>query len=281
MIDEFRDTRCAPSKTYQDGSCIPLDILTEMANAYNRTSSKQKIYVPTNVDNAQKKQIILKQFEQVFKDCNDQMCWLKKPFVAYLNKETYTDLKNFTFRPSGPEGRFEWLSTIDINKTMRQYEQKYSNFKFLGTVPIDFDNLPEVGFNNLNFEELQKNGKTKIGAVFNLDEHYKSGSHWVALFADLEKSQIYFSDSYGIKPHNNIQKFIDRIDGHLKKKYTNIDKRINRTRHQYEGSECGVYSINFILRLLRGDSFEDITKQRIKDRTINKCRMKYFNNTKF
>ena len=31
-----------------------------------------------------------------------------------------------------------WLSTIDINKVMKQYE-KNSDFVFLGAVPIDFD----------------------------------------------------------------------------------------------------------------------------------------------
>ena len=51
-----------------------------------------------------------------------------------------------------------------------------------------------------------KKGKYKLGVIFNLDEHYKSGSHWVALYADLNKDQVYFFDSYGKKPEKRIRK---------------------------------------------------------------------------
>jgi hypothetical protein len=55
------------------------------------------------------------------------------------------------------------------------------------------------------------------------------------------------------------------------------DIRFNRVQHQYGASECGVYSINFIVRLLRGDSFDTIHGGRIPDENINVCRKKYFN----
>ena len=42
---------------------------------------------------------------------------------------------------------------------------------------------------------MEKNHK-KIGMVINLDEHWKRGSHWVGLYANIDKSQIYFFDSY-------------------------------------------------------------------------------------
>ena len=45
----------------------------------------------------------------------------------------------------------------------------------------------------------------------NLDEHYKKGSHWVALYADLSKYQVYYFDSVGKKPRKRIKKFINKI----------------------------------------------------------------------
>jgi hypothetical protein len=54
----------------------------------------------------------------------------------------------------------------------------------------------------------------------------------------------------------------------------------NKIQHQRENSECGVYSMNFILRLLKGDSFETICNSKIPDKQINKCRNVYFNNVK-
>ena len=50
----------------------------------------------------------------------------------------------------------------------------------------------------------------------------------------------------------------------------------NRNRHQYKNSECGVYSLNFILRLLNGNKFNDIVSKKVLDDEINQCRDKYF-----
>ena len=49
-----------------------------------------------------------------------------------------------------------------------------------------------LGISNINFHDLEKSGKNKIGMVINLDEHWKEGSHWVALYTDLKNNQIYF-----------------------------------------------------------------------------------------
>ena len=44
--------------------------------------------------------------------------------------------------------------------------------------------------------------------VINLDTHDKGGSHWVGLYTDLLKKQIYFFDSYGHKPEKEIKNFM-------------------------------------------------------------------------
>ena len=54
----------------------------------------------------------------------------------------------------------------------------------------------------------------------------------------------------------------------------------NKKRHQYKDSECGVYSINFILRLLHGEKFDEINGVRLPDDDVNKCRGTYFHNFK-
>ena len=71
-------------------------------------------------------------------DCKDQLCWMGSKVV----KQTKDDdiLKN-TFRPNGPKKQFEWLSTKDIEDVMKQYEYKHKDFKFLGAMPSDFDEL--------------------------------------------------------------------------------------------------------------------------------------------
>ena len=62
-----------------------------------------------------------------------------------------------------------------------------------------------------------------------------------------------------------------------KNKYENImNIDYNKIRHQFKNSECGVYSVNFILRILQGDSFKNICDKIITDDQINECRKIYF-----
>jgi hypothetical protein len=201
--------------------------------------------------------------------------------MTNLKESTAERLRENVVRPIGPKGQFTWLNTLDINKVMKQYEAKYPEFKFLGAVPMDFDELPLLGIKDLDFNKLyEKQGISKIGIIYNLDEHYKSGSHWVAGFADLERGQNYYYDSYGIAPEPRVRKFMRRIvranKQIFKRSESQMDIRHNKVRHQFKNSECGVFSLSFILRLLSGKTFDQIANSGVHDDEINKCREVYF-----
>ena len=296
MEKKIDDTRCAPTKKYTDGSCFDLESLKKIASAYNKKFDDD-IKIVKN-----KKYLVEKLEEKMEDECDNQTCWLKQSFVREILDK---NLKN-TFRPKGPTQKNGWLSTINIDQVMEQYQEKYPNFLYLGTVPSDFEDLLFLGFQNINFDKLLKKGKYKLGMVINLDEHNQGGSHWVALFINLKKNQVYFFDSFAKKPIKKIKKFIDRVVKYLfKKEFGNeipikylekakekydklsppiqkaldkIDYRINKIQHQKSNSECGVYSINFILRLLQGESFDEITNNPVRDEAMEKCRKVYFNN---
>ena len=277
------DCKCAPHLTFENGSCIPLEILVKLANAYNshceETNSDNHIKIYDGQEllhPAEYKRYLLFEMNKRFK--GNQHDWIKHKCTQFLSDGEKDELENNVFRPDGPQGKFEWLSTFDINFALAQYESKYEDFKFLGAVPIDFAELENLPFKTLDFDDLYKNGKKRIGVVFNLDEHYKSGSHWVSLFADLEKGQIYYSDSFAIKPESRITNFMTKIEEYLKNErdINEPDIRYNKTQHQRGNSECGVYSINFILRLLKGKTFDHIKQKRVTDEKVNKCRMIYF-----
>ena len=292
------DLKCAPSKTYKDGSCFSLKSLKKIAENYNLKNPNNKINITDN------KVELVKNLEQKLNNkCNEQTCWLRMDFVKALDDEEI--LKN-TFRPEGPANKYDWLSTTDIDKVVEQYQQKHKDFLFLGAVPADFEDLPILGVKDLDFDELKKNNKNKIGMVINLDEHNKSGSHWVALYTDLNKGQIYYFDSFAKKPSKRTRKFINKILKYLYKNKYNKDIKINdiiqplknkttskivndvqkfdikynTIQHQFNNSECGVYSINFVVRLVGGETFEDVTKNITKDEKMNECRGVYFRNGK-
>ena len=280
------DKRCAPGISFDSASCIKLSLLVELANAYNIDASSDdriKLYAKLETLNPSKyKKYIVREIKKRVGDkCTTQKCWTEQSFINRLNKKVKTELQKYTFRPDGPNGKFEWLNTFNIDDVMKQYEIKHTDFRYLGTVPMDFDALPRFNLSGIDYTDYYKNNKTKIGVVFNLDESWKTGSHWVAMYADLKIGEVFYFDSYGISPDKRVRKLMRKIANDTKKINPNVSVKSdhNKIRHQYESSECGVYSMNFIIRMLRGDGFDNICKSKTSDAEINKCRKQYFINT--
>lgn len=287
------DKKCAPGLKFEAGSCIPLSLLIQIAEAYNAEYDNKsiKLYSHHEILNPYKyKKYLVHQLTERLYD-KPQRSWMKLPFIKKMKEMHKEQLEKYTFRPEGPSGRWEWLNTLHIDDTMTQYEQKYPEFKYLGTVPIDFDEFERFGIKNLNYSQLVKSGKTKFGIVFNLDEHDQPGSHWVSLYADVKNGDVLFFDSYGTVPEERIRKLMRRMarfaqtgmgNKSLQVGYNkNSDIIYNTEQHQHGNSECGVYSMNFILRMLRGDTFEEVCQSKIPDKKINKCRNVYFGNANF
>lgn len=292
------EKKCAPSKRYKDGSCFSDMSLKKIVESYNKRNNSKRIDI--NLPRAK----LIDELENRLADkCSEQTCWLRLDFVKAIEDE---DIEENTFRPKGPNKKYEWLSTTHINDVLEQYQKVHNDFVFLGAVPNDFEDLPVLGISNLRFEELEKNGKHKIGMVINLDNHNQGGSHWVALYADLKQNQIYFFDSIGKPPTKRVKKFINRIAKYLYKKKFNsdisikdtlrefknnnkntkinkmigsgFDCRYNHIQHQKANSECGVYSINFIIRLAGGESFDNVINNVTRDEEMNGKRKEYFRN---
>ena len=220
------------------------------------------------------------------KSCNRESCWLKQKFIK---EDIDLETKEYTFAPEAPkewkENPNEWLTSIDILEVMKQYERTYKCFDFIGPSPIDYDK--HIAYGECVWEELcefslkkqLKEGKTKIGIVFNLDPHNKPGSHWIAMFIHTKKKEIYYLDSYGEKIPRQVKKFAKKVQKQSlkigdKKEYKLIE---NKRRHQFSESECGMYSLYFIIQMLKGTTFKKFTSKRIKDNYMMKLRKIYFN----
>ena len=196
-----------------------------------------------------------------------------------------------SFAPESPpewkKNPNEWLSSIDIMSVMKQYEKAYKCFDFIGPTPIDFDTRKLYGecvwdeLCNLSIEEQIKNGKTKFGIIFNTDPHNKPGQHWISMFINIKKKKIFFFDSTGDKPASQIIALVERI----KEQGINLNPKINfkfdsneGVEHQYGNTECGIYSLYFIVHMLEDKMTEHYLKTHIlKDEYMNKFRHIYFN----
>lgn len=280
---------CAPHKydaTHK--TCFTIDQLVEMAKAYNRYISKQKLhpnksinYDTTLIKIEPDKSYLLKELHSRFQMvCNGaDICLTKQNFMNEIVKEMREDILNDTFRPNGPDDSKAWLSTAHINEIMQQYEKVYPDFKFLGAVPSDCSDLTFCSLYKLDFHQYQKQSINKLGIIFNLDQHWQPGSHWVALYIDIKKGEIYFCDSMGHKPLTKIVTIIKQFQAYCKQ---HLEKEAiyeyNKTAYQTDGSECGIYACNFIIRKLAGETFDNIVSHPLTFSQINSCRNVYFSN---
>jgi Ulp1 family protease len=217
--------------------------------------------------------------------CNKESCWVRQMTKDPKLEKELLD----AFAPESPKewktNPNEWLSSIDILKVMNQYEKKYKCFDFLGPSPIDYDTHKLYG--ECVWEELChfdlakqiKKGHTKIGVIFNLDPHYKGGSHWVSLFINVKKKTIFYFDSAGDKIPNQIKKFADEVTKQGKK--LSIDFVFDQNypvEHQYGNTECGIYSIFFITHMLEDKITSHYLKTHIlKDKYMEKFRNIFYN----
>ena len=91
---------------------------------------------------------------------------------------------------------------------------------------------------------------------------------------------VFFKDQY--KVISDLLHTIKQQGNELvsQKKYKNLQKpfRIfyNTQKHQTEDSECGMFSIYFIIKMLEGKSFHELNKQRITDNEVYKYRYVFF-----
>tara|TARA_B100000795_G_scaffold268218_1_gene254751 strand:- start:7 stop:942 length:936 start_codon:yes stop_codon:yes gene_type:complete len=275
----YKKSQCSPKEKgdYLDFSCYTPEVLFKMKNVWNQRHPDSKIL--TN----DLKKIWEKLGYYMKNTCDKEACWIKDNlFKTAIEKDKAKNL----FSPQAPESwkrnKNEWLSSLDIVHFMKQYESAYKCFEFIGPSPIDYDTQKAYGecvWEDLCKFDLRKeisNGKKKIAVIFNLDPHYKSGSHWVALFVDSNKKEIYYFDSYGDKCPTNIRKLAREIQNQsnlMGKKYKFLS---NKKRHQFGNSECGVYCLYFIMQMLQDVKFSRFNKK-INDIQMEKLRKKYFN----
>ena len=272
-----------PKDELNEFSCYTNESLIHLRDRWNARHPDVKI-----TSNSPKE--IHKQLSDYLKDiCNNEACWLRQNGAFGKLESELSE----SFAPESPpewkKNPNEWLSSTDIMKVMKQYEKAYKNFDFIGPSPIDFDTRKLYGecvweeLCNFNLEKLIKEGKTKIGMVFNTDPHNKPGQHWISMFIDIKKKKIFFFDSTGDPAPQEIENLINRI----KEQGVNLKPKIifkvdsnEGIEHQYGNTECGIYSIYFIVHMLENKMTEHYLKTHIlKDEYMEKFRHIYFNDS--
>ena len=264
--------RCHP-KNKSKKSCLTNNVLLELKKTWNLRHPDKKI----KTNNPNQIQRLIKKYNSI---CNNELCLIDS--LIHNNEE----VKEKIFAPFTPlqwkKDKNTWLNSLDITNVMRQYEETHKNFKFIGPSPIDFDDRKYIScvwpeLCNFDINEMIKNKKEKIGIIFNLDPHYKGGSHWICLFIDLQKRYILFLDSNGSEIPQEILKLKNKILSQSKEPLKYYDNQ--GLVHQRTNTECGMYCLYTIITLLTNTKTPNyFIKKRIPDNVVEKYRDIYFNN---
>lgn len=253
---------CAPSKTVKKYSCYSNKDLFKLKKKYNRTHRKK---------------IKAKDPYKIWKGLHRLNCSKESCFATTLNVSTNS------FAPKSPaewkKKPTAWLSSTDITRVLNQYEEVYPEFKYIGPSPSDFyfrENGTCVWEELCKFKvhEMSKT-KSKVGIVFNLDTHEGGGTHWIGIFMDLRDKIMYYFDSTGssIKEEPHIYKFYEKV------KMQDPEHRLveNTVEHQMGNTECGMYTLFFIIVMLQTGNFSIFQKNIFRDKSMIKLRKKLFN----
>ena len=280
---KFKKVNCAPvyNKENDNYTCYTDKSLEKMKKLWNMRHKDNKILA------TQSRGIWLDLRNKMKNICTTEKCWLEQKFIK---NNLDSELRKTTFVPDQPKewnnDPNTWLNSLDIEGVMKQYEHAYKCFEFLGPSPIDFDENDDEGdpvwpeLKELNIEKELNRGKNKIGIIFNLDTHNKDGSHWVAMFINIKNGKIYYFDSNGIAPPNRVKKLINRIKEQGKKIGIDFDYDYNKVEHQMEDTECGIYTLYFIIEMVKDRKWSEFINDNktIPDEKMMELRNKYFNN---
>lgn len=267
---KFKPMNCSPivaGNAVNTSSCFTPDIVLTLKTEFNKghTENPIKTKDPREIWNQMKARLV---------NCEKEDCWLETIKDPSLRKK----LDKFIFAPDQPpewkDNPDEWLSNYDIFDVIRQYELTYPKFHFIGPTSIDFDALVngacvDTDMCNFSLKYWKQKKKTKFGIIFNLDKHTQSGSHWVSLFIDLDnKFQFYFDSAGASEIPNEIVVFMDRVDSQSSELGLTLKKYDNRSKdHQQGSTECGMYSLFFIITMLTGKTKPtDKTEKSLKSR---------------
>jgi hypothetical protein len=262
LLKDF--TRCNPGATRKSkNKCLPNSVYSDISKKLKAKSGKL--------------------FQSVGCQEGEEHCLLDK---APIDENLKKDLRKQYLRPRRPKAWDSdpdmWLDNYNIIHVMKQYENAYPSFKFLGVFPIDFaapdpyspDGATKCLYKetcDLNLKNEYANGIRGIAMIFNLDPHFKGGSHWVALYINLtniNKPFVGYFDSYGYKTPPHIAKLMRSF----KLQIHNCELGYNARRFQYGDSECGMFSMYFIICMLCGIPFKDFCRDSVNDQFMLQLR---------
>ena len=247
------------------GSCFSPDAVLKVVEGYNSKYPQDRI--PIEMDSStvlskMKSREMMNMLKEKMRNkatCEDDVCWIDSLMLNPSDKSKYKKLLHRPKRPAEwDRNPNTWLSSLDIQNVLNQYEKTHPEFRFIGPSPMDFDTRYDDkscvcnNLCNLSLQDEYKKGIRKIGVVFNEDKSGENGSHWVAFFIDLDDRFLFYYDSVGNEMLSGMKRFKKKMlkQGNELFSPNKMKFHQNNFSHQKRNTECGMYCIYFTISML-------------------------------
>ena len=203
---------------------------------------------------------------------------------------------NDDLKPDGPTDN-TWFSNFNEDDVLKDLMEWcpwfYAHKSCMSDFMIDYNNsdkkiiieksgqpLIKLGFATMNPIDYKNNNYTCSACVVNSDTRGGNGTHWTALFYDMRSNNhtIEFFNSTGSLPKLSIKNWMKEF-AELSTKELGIECKpiiVSNIEHQNSNSECGAYSIYFIIARLIGIPYKKFRENPIPDKVVFQFRKSLF-----
>ena len=261
-----------------------------------------------SLPNANTKEAKIMRKAAVALGCDSELCVLTSSEVKsaigsdVINKEIAVK-----FKETGPRNGNEWLSNINIDKTLQKWAVEFDDLYVYSFCMSDFyktkGSLAVIKICDILDGKVPQ--KTAAGmvtrpckrmcCVLNTDVSTGRGIHWVCIFVDTTRNPIsieYFN-SAGNPPFLNATKWMEQTRAELLKcqphgedpaasAHSSLQRKqvetlsVTSVPHQESDSECGVYCLFYIRKRLEGTPYSYFMDKRIPDSEMTEFRKYLF-----
>ena len=231
-------------------------------------------------------------------NCSTEFCILEK-MKPHLAEDEYVENKK-VMNPIGPAKTIEWLYDSDVENFFAYHIHEKPNFIYTKCqyMSFVFNEMPPSNLDIIKVCEKRYKSNLKkskdadpeifIGTVLNTARD-GGGEHWVPFLIQYnvltKKGSLEYFNSSGQGPDEEedspevmewINTFCDKRKKTEHKRKPRLKIKINKTQKQYGETECGLYSLFYIIHRIMGFTFEEFVHSKILDEKMMAFREKVF-----
>jgi hypothetical protein len=272
--NEYSISECSMHVHGENGSCAPkptIDKIRKFLVSLGKYSDQQVSRLTDNeIIKIAKSEVGVDKESQLYTDRRVQ------EFLGG-SKEARKTLEDY-FKAEGPANSTALLDNFNIDETIAKWAKHSESLfgKKFYHVPFQMIDFAQRGTElaHLNIRKLMSDGYKCFGVVLNTDVSSGRGKHWFAIYGDLDhkgtdKDPIvleYFNSS-GNPPMREVANWLEAAKQDLLKNYSiEADSVVSANRRlQNSMTECGVWSLMYILSRLKGHEPNWYYKTRAND----------------